>query len=187
MTESQQSKLIAKAQQGDKAAFEKLIRDHQQKLFSFALNKTGGNHEYAKDILQDALIKAYLNITKFRGDSSFKTWLWHIVKNQFISSTRSPSNRPLVSFNSLTEAQKGTSESVEERFMEDEKRRSLRKLIAMLPTILQEAVTLIDYQELSYEEAAELADISVSAMRSRIYQARAKLIELATQHEELFL
>lgn len=73
--------LIERARNGERAAFDSLVDIHKGKAFALAYNFTG-NAEDAKDALQDAFVKAYLNIGKFRGGSAFYTWFYRILLNQ---------------------------------------------------------------------------------------------------------
>lgn len=183
--ERSENELITAARNGEIRAFEELVRLHRAKLRSFSLYICGGNQADADDILQEALIKAYLNIQNFRKDSAFSTWLWKIVRNEFISSKRSPYAKDTVSADSINEANLGVAPNPESEFFRDETYAGLRMLISMLPPLLKEALILVDMQEMSYEDAVKVLDISLSALKARVFQARKKLVELAAEHEEL--
>jgi len=187
MTEERKKLLIALAKKGDVAAFEELLKLHERKIHSFALSITGGDHAAAADIYQEAVIKAYLNIAKFKEKASFGTWLWKIVKNEFINYIKSPRTSSNVSFEDLPGVEPGMHESSERDFASEERKQNLRKLVSMLHVNYQEIITLIDFQELSYEEAADVLGVKTDAVRVRIHRARERLAELATEHEELFI
>ena len=74
------SELVKKSQLGDKNAFEELVRRHQELVFSLAYKLTG-NRELANDVAQEAFIRAWKAIQKFRGDSTFSTWIYRITVN----------------------------------------------------------------------------------------------------------
>ena len=74
------SELVRKSQLGDKAAFEQLVIRHQDLVFSLAYKLTG-NREMANDVAQEAFIRAWKAIEKFRGDSTFSTWIYRITVN----------------------------------------------------------------------------------------------------------
>jgi RNA polymerase sigma-70 factor, ECF subfamily len=74
--------LIERARNGERAAFDSLVGIYKGKAFALAYNFTG-NTEDAKDVLQEAFVKAYLNIKKFRGGSTFYTWFYRILLNQY--------------------------------------------------------------------------------------------------------
>ncbi len=91
--DNREKQLLEKAIEGDKKAFCDLVRMHQTKLRSFAVNIAGGNRSLADDILQEALVKAFLSITRYRINGRFTTWLWRIIKNEFINHLRSPATK----------------------------------------------------------------------------------------------
>jgi len=187
MDKKREKLLLKKAQSGDVKAFETLLTEYQNHLFSFALNITGGNDAISKDVLQEALIKSFVNIEKFRGTSSFSSWLWRIVKNEFINYTKSAKTRNHILIDDISTIPSAVEENSENEIFIDERKKNLRKLISTLPMIYQEALTLIDFQEISYVEAAKIADVSVGTIKSRIFTAREKLAEAALSNKELFI
>ena len=76
------------AEQHNRKAFNELVVRYQSPIRRFFLNQTLGNEALSDDLAQDTFVKAYLNITKFRGDASFSTWLYRIAYNVFYDSTR---------------------------------------------------------------------------------------------------
>ncbi len=177
--------LMQKAKNGDIQAFEEIITIHLTDLRNFALSMTGGDRVLSDDILQEALIKIFMNLDKFRGEASFTSWLWRIVRNEFLNYKRS---KKFKQFDPIDEAKIESREAknIDENMVEKEKHSLLLKLVEMLPEHLCEAITLIDLQELTYDAAAEIVGISLGAMKSRVYTARRKLTELALEHENFF-
>ena len=86
------AELIRAAQQGDKAAFEELVRQYDQPVLRLALHLTGNEHE-AQDIYQEAFLKAYRNLASFRFESSFYTWVYRIVTNLCLDQLRRKKTR----------------------------------------------------------------------------------------------
>ena len=80
--------LIAAARTGEVGAFETLVRRHYETLYRFALGIAHGNEADAADLLQEALVKAFLNIGRFEGRSSFSSWLWRIIRNEYTDRIR---------------------------------------------------------------------------------------------------
>ncbi len=175
--------LIDKAVKGDKKAFCKLIDMHRAKLRSFAVNITGGDQATADDILQEALIKAYRALPRYDNKGSFTTWLWRIIKNEFINYLRVPSNK--VESASVDSNDKEnlfrSEEDCESCMLEDEIKNSVRELISHLPEKLKAAVILVDLEEMCYEDAADILEISLTALKSRVFKGRKKLVEIVEE------
>ncbi len=181
-----EKELVARARRGDTAAFEELVRIHGTKLFSFALNLAGGRRDLAQDLLQEALLHAYRGIDSFRGESSFSSWLWPILRNALLrhrERTEAARETPLAKSDAVAD---GTL-PVEAGLIREERFGHLRALVSRLSVEDQEALTLIDFQELPFEEAARLIGIPVDTLKPRIFRARQRLAELVMKHKDLFL
>lgn len=179
--------LVDRAREGDVSAFEELVNLHKQKMFSFSLSIAGWDHAVASDILQEALIKAFLYIRNFRGSSSFQTWLWKIVKNELINYKTNPKTTKDVYLEELTGLELNSTETMEFDMVEEEKNNNLRKLISMLSVEHKEVITIVDLQETNYDDAAEMLGLSISALKSRLFRARECLTKLAVKNKKLFL
>ena len=186
MADERTTALIKRAIAGDVTAFEKLVKEHKQGLYSFALGMSGGDHASASDVLQEALLKAFLNIGKFRGDCSFMTWLWRITRNEFVDYRTSPKTSGNLPLDDIPEKDLTRSRSFDETIAEDQRREHLHRLIGMLSDEHREAIALVDLQELRYDEAAAMLGISESAFKSRLFRARENLFKLALEHKKFF-
>lgn len=176
--------LLQKAVNGDTVAFSALVKEHQNELFNFALSISSGNHAIASDILQEALVKAFLNIKKFNRQSSFKTWLWTIIRREFINFVTRPKTRMVgVELDSDVPVES----KQEEKMTEDQRFHALRHLISQLSVSDQEVLVLVDFEERRYDDAAESLGISVSAVKSRLFRARKQLMTLVLENRKLFL
>jgi RNA polymerase sigma-70 factor (ECF subfamily) len=175
-----EKQLLEKAIDGDKKAFCELVRMHQTKLRSFAVNIAGGNSSLADDILQEALVKAYLSITKYQINGKFTTWLWRIIKNELINHLRSPATKVEMRSDTETEEKQVfiAENNTESALIEKDVRSEVHFLISTLPEKLKIAIVLVDIDEVNYEDAAEILEISLSALKSRIFKGRRKLAEL---------
>lgn len=175
-----EKELIILATKGDKRAFCDLISMHRAKLRSFSVNIACGNTALADDILQEALIKAYISMKNFELRGSFTTWLWRIIKNEFINYLRDPSNK-LDTF-SISGEEKDVEipdlENSENEMIKSDVREEVHRLISLLPLKLRTAVILVDIQEMCYEEAAEILEISLTALKSRVFKGRKKLTDI---------
>jgi RNA polymerase sigma-70 factor (ECF subfamily) len=185
MTDNLEKQLLKKAIKGDKTAFCKLVSMHRAKLRSFAVNIAGGNTALADDILQEALVKAYLSITRYEIKGSFTTWLWRIIKNELINHFRSPATK--VEMNSEPETQEKnvfiSEDNTEAALIEKDTKTEVHFLISNLPEKLKTAIILVDIDEISYEEAAKILEISLSALKSRVFKGRRKLAELIAKND----
>lgn len=185
MTNDLENQLLKKAINGDKKAFCKLISMHRAKLRSFAVNIAGGNSALADDILQEALVKAYLSITRYEIKGSFTTWLWRIIKNELINHFRSPATR--IESNSEPETDDRqyfiSEDNTEAALIEKDTKTEVQFLISNLPEKLKVAITLVDIDEISYEDAAKILEISLSALKSRVFKGRRKLAELIAKND----
>jgi RNA polymerase sigma-70 factor (ECF subfamily) len=148
----------------------------------------GGNHADAADVLQEAFVKAFVNIKRFRGDSSFATWIWRIVRNEFINYRKALGTKALPhdedSADHLTAEGRNTAE---EEVILSERKAHLLATVALLPPKYRETLVMIDIREQSYEETAELLDLSMSALKTRLMRAREKLSELIRKRRKYFL
>jgi len=170
--------LVVRVQNGDKGAFDLLVLKYQQKMHAIVSRFVRDTDDVA-DVVQESFIKAYRALPNFRGDSQFYTWLYRIgvntAKNYLVArSRRSPSSDVDVAdaeYYSGNEYLKdlGTPEN---NFFRDELESLILKVIAELPEDLRTAVTLREYEGLSYEEIAQIMDCPVGTIRSRIFRAR---------------
>ncbi|MBF2753844.1 MAG: sigma-70 family RNA polymerase sigma factor [Gammaproteobacteria bacterium AqS3] len=174
---------VMRAQQGDSNAFGLLVGRYQSKVIAQAYRWTK-NPEDAEEIAQEAFIKAWDAIGKFRGDSAFYTWLYRIVHNAAYAWNKKHSTRPI----SLThEGEEPGSGLVMEVVSEDlnpeqltEREQLLQQLndaLKRLPEEQQEAYTLCELEQMSYEEIAASTGVPIGTVRSRIFRARRALAE----------
>ena len=165
--------LINRAAQGDVAAFEQLVAQHQAKVFSFALVFTSDRDE-AADLAQDAIIKVYRSIASFRFQSSFTTWLYQIVKNTFLDFSKSRASRE----RSLSRPIDGLTEQLaeaamaEELLLREEDRRALARAIECVPAAYRMVLVLFDVQGLAYDEIAQVLGIPIGTVKSRLKRGR---------------
>ncbi|MCW8856274.1 MAG: RNA polymerase sigma factor RpoE [Kangiella sp.] len=172
------SELVKRVQEGDKSAFDMLVKKYQHKIMNLISRYVRDSHEVA-DIAQEAFIKAYRALPGFRGDSAFYTWLYRIAintaKNHLVSQGRRPPGSDIDSVDAEQyeggDALRDTG-SPERIMFRDEIRTIIFKTIDELPEDLKSAITLREMDGLSYEEIAEVMDCPVGTVRSRIFRAR---------------
>ena len=175
--------LVKKAKSGDQRAFEVLVLKYQQRIFAL-ISRYVRDHDEVQDVAQEAFIKAWRALPRFRGDSAFYTWLYRIAvntaKNHLVSLSRRPPGSDLYA----AEAEQysgaemlheiGTPES---HLLSDELEAVIHKSIEELPQELRTAVTLREFEGLSYEDIAAVMECPVGTVRSRIFRAREAIDE----------
>ncbi|MFO7638445.1 MAG: sigma-70 family RNA polymerase sigma factor [bacterium] len=169
----QESELARAAREGDLAAFEELVRRYQRPLFGY-LYRMCGNPADAEEMTQQALVKAWQGLSGFRGDASFKTWLYRIATNLCIN--RATRRRPTCELPESLPAPE--SSEPEERYARERRIALVREALGQLPADQRAALVMVEYQEMSYEEAARALGRSVRAVDSLLFRARQNLRRL---------
>lgn len=182
--------LIAAAQQGDLDAFNRLVLAYQNMVYNLAYRILGEGDE-AADATQDAFLSAYRAIAHFRG-GSFKAWLLRIVTNACYDQLRVKQRRPTASLEALlvTDPESGPSlaeegERPEDHILRQELNRVIQAGIGTLPADQRITLVLSDVQGFSYQEIAEITDVSLGTVKSRLSRARARLRDFLLAQGEL--
>lgn len=170
--------LVERVQQGDKRAFDLLVLKYQHRIASLVSRFINDSDEI-QDVTQEAFIKAYRALGNFRGDSQFYTWLYRIAintaKNYLVSRSRRPPNSDIevddAIFFESGDALRDVG-SPEENLMSEQLYAALNHAIKKLPEDLRTALTLREYDGLSYEQIAQVMNCPVGTVRSRIFRAR---------------
>ncbi|MEM9825663.1 MAG: sigma-70 family RNA polymerase sigma factor [Planctomycetota bacterium] len=173
---SDESQLIDQALRGDRAAFTMLVRRHQERLFASMLQVTGSADE-AEDVVQDAFIRAFLKLDTFQQNSQFFTWLYRIAFNSALSRRRR--KRPNVSLEHYREMTGDDIQSdtagVDESMLRGETVDLVQTAISQLTENHRRVLVLREMDEMSYEQIAEILEISIGTVRSRLNRARGQL------------
>ena len=163
--------------------FEALAVEHAQQLYNTALRMTG-SEEDAKDLCQDALLRAYRSFGRWRRECSFSSWLYRIATNLFIDQARRRKrirleslDAPLVTDDGdqLTRAFESGGRDPQALAEAAEVQREVHLALQKLPPEFRMAVVLCDIQGFSYAEISEIMDCSIGTVRSRIHRARRAL------------
>jgi RNA polymerase sigma-70 factor (ECF subfamily) len=175
--------LVLRVQKGDKRAFDLLVLKYQYKLQAIVGRFIRDADEVA-DVTQEAFIKAYKALPKFRGDSQFYTWLYRIAintaKNHLVSKSRRPVNTDIdvADAEQFANNDKLIDEATPENsIMTEELAATIKNALAALPEDLRTALTLREFEGMSYEDIAGVMDCPVGTVRSRIFRAREFLDE----------
>ena len=187
-TEPTDHQLVIRVQKGDKRAFDLLVLKYQYKVHAIVARFIRDSDE-VRDVVQEAFIEAYRALPKFRGDSQFYTWLYRIAVNTAKNYLVARSRRPPSSDVDLADAEyySGSDQlkdvsSPENQLFRDELEAVINQAIVELPEDLRTAVTLREYEGLSYEDIAAVMDCPVGTIRSRIFRGResidARVLEL---------
>jgi RNA polymerase sigma factor (sigma-70 family) len=167
VSQSDDRLLVERSQAGDLAAFEQLVTEHQRALYCY-LYRTCRNSAEAEEMTQESLVKAWEGLAGFRGEASFKTWLFRIGTNLCINrlSRRKPLD-PLP--DSLPARQQDEPEQAFRRRVLGE---CINAALEQLPADQRTVLVLSVYEETSYDEIARMLGRSLASVNSLIYRAR---------------
>jgi len=177
-----EARLIASILGGNAHEFHDLIRPHERSVYIMALSLLQ-NEADAEDAAQEAFLKAFRNLAKFRGDAKFSTWLISITLNEARSRLRSRKNVKMESLDETPDGEGHVSPALlrdwreipSEALERKEVRLLLQQAISDLPVIYREVFLLRDVEELSVSESAESLGISVASVKVRLHRARIML------------
>ena len=184
MTRQAEREIIERVLSGDTEAFEALVLEHQNKVYSLALRMVG-NEEDARDMAQEAFIRAYNSLAGFRGDSKFSVWLYRLTSNICIDFLRSRAKKRTVSLTWTDDEGEDAGEleipddtwSPERRLESSVTRESVRRGLDSLSPQYREILLLREINGLSYEEIGRALGIEEGTVKSRIFRARKKLCD----------
>ena len=170
--------LVERVQRGDKGAYDLLVLKYQHRIGHLVSRYVHDAHE-SQDVTQEAFIKAYRGLKNFRGDSAFYTWLYRIAintaKNHLVTMSRKISDTGIDAADA-EQYESGTllreNATPEREMLTDEIARVVRRSIEALPEDLRTAITLREFEGMSYEEIAQAMDCPIGTVRSRIFRAR---------------
>jgi RNA polymerase sigma-70 factor, ECF subfamily len=171
---------------GDKAKkelFQKEMVPHMPVLFNFAL-RTTGNSDDAKDLLQDTYLKAYRFLDKYERGTNAKAWLFRIMKNSFINDYRKESRTPdqvdydeIEDFYDLVRERSNDSNDLRTQMFKNLLADDVVKAMESLTEDFRTIIILSDLEGLPYEEIAEILEIPLGTVRSRLHRARKAMQE----------
>ena len=176
-----EDELVAMTSKGDLEAFNQLVLNYQDMVYHHAYALVG-DPDIADDIAQESFIKAFRNVSRFRG-GSFRSWLLRIVTNTFydlLRRFRVRREQPLFPMDASNDEMERTwladpTVSVETMVEHNEDEECIHQMLDELPTKYRSVLTLIDLYEYEYEEAARILRVPVGTIKSRLARARLQM------------
>ena len=181
-----EDQFLEKLRRGDAIAYERLVAEHSGDVYAL-LHRLTSDVEEARDLTQETFLRAFQSIDRFRGDASLKTWLYRIAINQARNRWRWWRRRrrdATVSLDATGDRQEQplaatlpskNSPSPEQETLSREREGCLREALTRLRHSYREAVILRDVEGFSYEEIAQMLQISIGTVKSRISRGRVEL------------
>ncbi len=170
---SEERALVAACQRGERDAFDALVTRYQRSVYRLCYRYVN-DHSDANDLAQEAFLKAYKAIGRFRGEAAFSTWLYRIAVNSCLNfrAARKPQTEPLA--DSLADGRRGVGEDLEQR----ERAARVRAAVERLPEKQRLTLILKIYQDLTHEQVAEILGSSVGTVKANLFHALGNLRRL---------
>lgn len=155
---------------GNKQAYAHIINKYKNPLYGTILRMTRNPHD-AQDLVQEAFIKTYEQLDKYKATGSFSSWFYRVALNHCMDQFR----KKRLKQNEIDDEQIQDHRHPEVIFLKQEKSRQLERLIAALPSDERMIILLRYGQELSYQEISEVLDLSLSNVRNKLHRAKKKM------------
>ena len=173
-----ETKLIDQILQGDTDSFAQLVETYQDKVYSLCLRMVG-DREDAQDLAQEAFVKAWRGLKFYKHEAAFSTWLYRLTSNVCIDFLRQKKRKSALSLTSQEEEEQidipDPSPQPEELVLQQQRKEAVADAMSQLEDEFRLVLTLRVVQERSYEEIAEIMDLKVGTVKSRLARAREKL------------
>jgi RNA polymerase sigma-70 factor (ECF subfamily) len=184
--------LVARARTKDFAAFEELVDRYEDKIFRLAFRFVRNETE-AKEIVQDTFLLVWRKLDTFKGDSQFGSWLYRVATNTALMRLRAQRRHPEISteelpvdyldnYGQLPAAGENWAKRPDDELQSDELRRRIQKAVDELPEIYRTVFLIRDVEGLSTEETAEVLEISIPTVKTRLHRARLALRDAITRY-----
>lgn len=182
-----EQELVSAAKAGDQQAFEQLVLDNQNRIYSLAV-RLAGDREEAFDLAQEAFVKAWQGLPSFQGESSFATWIYRLATNVCIDYLRKQKRRRQVESEvSLDDEELSWTEPADwsqdphRQLERSEQGRALARGLEALPEQQRQILVLRELSGLSYQEIAEKLELDLGTVKSRIARARMALRKILAE------
>ena len=182
--------LVRLVVEGDSRAFEPLFMRHKDIIYTM-LVKRSCNPDDVDDMLQEAFMKAFVNIDRYNPDYDFGAWICTIAKNTFVDFNRSRKSKALNPDNNLpldsrhTNSAQATAPTPEESIINAQQRAQIELYIATLPEDYRHLFIMRFVEEYTYEEIAETLQMKLGTVKTRIFRVRAMMCKLITEGEKI--
>ena len=188
-----EQELVARAREGDERAFEQLVADNEKRVYNLC-RRLAGNPEDGAELAQEAFLNAWRGLPRFQGESSFATWLYRLATNLCLDHLRAQKRRtqsmgPALSLDDeengpvqVADQQLQPQEAVER----SERRRALERGLASLPDHHRQVLIMRELSGLSYQEIAQVLDLDLGTVKSRIARARLSLRKILLEDGNFF-
>jgi RNA polymerase sigma-70 factor (ECF subfamily) len=173
-TAAQDAELLARVLGGDHDAFNVIMRNHEDRVFSVCL-RIMGNREHALDATQETFLTAFRKAEQFKGDSAFGTWIYRIAVNTCYDQLRKQKRRRT---DPLPEHLDPTDHAATEAIDSAGMRPDIQRALASIPDDFRAAVVLADIEGLGLPEVAEILGVPVGTVKSRVFRGRRLLAEV---------
>src|ERR1700735_2577240 len=179
----EEAELVRLAQSGEEAAFEELIRRHQQRVFGL-VNGILRRREDVEDVVQQVFLKVFVSIKRFDLRAAFSTWLYKIAVNECWDYLRKKKVRPLVYESDLSEEQVSRLDGIaslerppESPSERTETREVLDQLLSVLPEQDRQLLVMKEMAGFSVQELAEILKLNVNTVKVRLFRARGRIMD----------
>lgn len=184
MTTNNDQLYINKVINGDVNSFAYLVDNYKNMVFSLAFKMTK-NREEAEEISQDTFIKAYKNLSNFKGDSKFSTWLYRIAYRTSLDNIKkNKNNNNTFEINEVTFNQIEAVETVLQNIARKERAKLMDKCLQKLPDEERSVIWMFYYDELSLKEIIEVTGLSEANLKVKLHRARKKLLTIVKDNLE---
>jgi len=179
METTSDEQMVERALTGDADAFGVIVRRWERRIYALAFGMLG-REEDARDATQETFLAAFRNLRGFRGEAKVSSWLHRIAVNQCISRQRRQRVRPETALEDDAERDAaifGTAadESPVARAESRERTEAVRRAVASLPTELRQVIVMKEFEEMTFQEIAQVLELPLSTVKSRLYTALKQL------------
>lgn len=176
MTDKSDLELVEEFRRGDVRSFNELVRRYQEKVYWIA-RRVIGTHEDADDIVQDVFVRVYDALKEFRAESGFYTWLYRITVNISLNALRKKRLKDFVRYEEMEEELESSDEGSDARVLQKEYQSILEHAIERLPAKQKMVFMMRYYEEMPYEEMAQVLKKSVGGLKANYFHALKKIQE----------
>ncbi len=174
--------LVKSFTNGDESAFNKIVLKYQHKIYWHARRMTG-NHLDADEVVQEVLLVMYNKLKDFKFQSSLYTWIYRITSTRSINFINKRKVKQIFSFEDQPEIKARQDEEIINDIEAKEKLAKIEKILQKIPPKQKEVFIMKNYEQMSYEEIAEVTGKSVGGLKSNYFQAMKKILKLVNENE----